>query len=78
MILPECRILPAKHGPGLEALICSSLPQELVGQYFFSEKQLERLHKLHTTMRKCGVAFVLVSAATVAGLVQVFLHALFL
>ncbi len=45
--------------------------QELVGQYFFSEKQQERFHKLHTTMRKCGVAFVVVSAATVAGLIQV-------
>ncbi|KAK9909074.1 hypothetical protein WJX75_006831 [Coccomyxa subellipsoidea] len=46
------------------------LEQELVGQYFFREDQLDRLHKLHTTMWKCGIAFVVVSAATVAGLIQ--------
>lgn len=55
-------------------VFCCSLLQELVGQYFFREEQLDRFHKLHTTMRKCGIAFVVVSAATVAGLIQVLPH----
>ena len=37
-----------------------------MGTYSFTEVQLERFHKLYVTMRQCGVAFVVVAAATVA------------
>ena len=40
--------------------------QELVGQYSFTDKQLERFQKLHTVMRRCGQAFIVVAVATVA------------
>ena len=42
------------------------LLQELVGQYSFTPAQLDRFHKLHTVMRRCGTAFIVVAAATVA------------
>ena len=47
--------------PGLP-LCC----QELVGSYTFTDRQLERFHRLHVTMRQCGVAFVVVAAATMS------------
>lgn len=40
--------------------------QELVGSYNFTDSQLDRFHKLHATMRQCGVAFVVVAAATMS------------
>ncbi len=40
--------------------------QELVGSYSFTDSQLERFHRLHVTMRQCGVAFVVVAAATIS------------
>jgi len=40
--------------------------QELVGQYSFTDKQLERFQKLHTVMRRCGQSFIVVAVATVA------------
>ena len=42
-----------------------------MGQYNFTDAQLERFHKLHVTMRQCGIAFVVVAAATMAVL---FMH----
>lgn len=52
----------------IETMIYS---QELVGQYVFTEKQLERFHRLHTTMKKCGIAFIVVAFATIPGIIQV-------
>ena len=59
----QIKLSSLKNPPGLRA---PAGPQELVGSYFFTDSQLERFHKLHTTMRQCGIAFVVVAAATMA------------
>jgi hypothetical protein len=40
--------------------------QELMGQYNFTDAQLQRFQKLHSVMQRCGSAFIVVAAATVA------------
>ena len=37
-----------------------------MGQYNFTDAQLKRFQKLHTVMQRCGSAFIVVAAATVA------------
>ena len=37
-----------------------------MGQYNFTDAQMERFQKLHTVMQRCGSAFIVVAAATVA------------